>query len=114
VITAMAAEAGFGDAQTPRATIEQGRGLIASDERCGACHRFGDNGTEFGSACDLTGWASREWIVGIITDPAHERFYGDSNDRMPSFGKAACSVPRLSEEQIGLIADWLRGEWHRP
>ena len=111
VIVAMAAEAGLGDAATPADRIARGRELVASDERCGSCHRFGDNGTDLGAACDLTGWGSREWLVGIITDPTHERFYGDTNDRMPSYGKAAGSVPLLSNEQIGLVSDWLRGEW---
>lgn len=113
VIAALAAESGLGDATTPAKTIAHGRELMASDERCGACHRFGDNGTDLGAACDLTGWGGREWLIGIITDPTHERFYGESNDRMPSFGKAAGSVPRLSESQIGLLADWLRGQWYR-
>ena len=95
--------------------MAQGRTLVASDERCGACHRLGENGTDLGTACDLTGWGSREWLVGIITDPTHERFYGDSNDRMPSFGKAAeGSMPMLKDDQIGLLADWLRGQWYRP
>jgi hypothetical protein len=34
---------------------------------------------------------------------------------MPSFGTAAeGSLPPLTREQIGLVADWLRGEWYRP
>ncbi len=33
---------------------------------------------------------------------------------MPSFGVAEeGGVPALSNEQIGLLADWLRGEWYR-
>ncbi len=115
VIAAMAAEAGHADASAGAELIAHGRELVASDERCGACHRFGDNGTDLGTACDLTGWGSREWIVGILTDPTHERFYGDANDRMPSFGKAAPGgMPLLTPEQIGLLADWLRGDWYRP
>ncbi|MFM7136153.1 MAG: c-type cytochrome, partial [Planctomycetota bacterium] len=112
VIAAMATESGLGDPKTPPAVIELGRDHVSNQERCGACHRFRDNGTDLGTACDLTGWGGREWLVGIIADPTHERFYGETNDRMPSFGKAAeGSVPRLTNEQIGLIADWLRGEW---
>jgi ubiquinol-cytochrome c reductase cytochrome b subunit len=115
VVAALAAESGLGDPKAPAQTVAHGRELIASDERCGACHRFGDNGTDLGTACDLTGWGSREWLVGIITDPTHVRFYGESNDRMPSFGGApGGETPRLSPEQIGLIADWLRGAWYRP
>jgi len=114
VIAALAAESGRADARTPADLVAHGRELVASDERCGACHRFRDNDTELGTACDLTGWGSREWLVGLITDPTHERFYGSSNDRMPSFGKAAeAASPLLTAEQIGLVADWLRGEWYR-
>jgi ubiquinol-cytochrome c reductase cytochrome b subunit len=115
VIAAMAAEAGFADAKAPPDLIEKGRTLIADGERCGGCHKFGDNDMELGSAPDITGWASKEWLVGILTDPTHERFYGDSNDRMPSFGKAEeGAMPLLTSQQIGLVADWLRGEWYRP
>ncbi len=115
VIASLAAEAGHVDTKTPAATIAHGRELIASDERCGACHRFGDNGTDLGTACDLTGWGSREWLMGIIANPSHERFYGESNDRMPSFGGTPeGAMPLLTDEQIGLVADWLRGDWYRP
>ena len=94
--------------------VERGRELVADEARCGGCHHFGDNETELGYAPDLAGWGGREWLVGIIADPTHERFYGESNDRMPSFGVAEeGGVPALSNEQIGLLADWLRGEWYR-
>jgi quinol-cytochrome oxidoreductase complex cytochrome b subunit/mono/diheme cytochrome c family protein len=112
VIAAMAAESGRGAAAGE--LVERGRTLVADTDRCGACHRFRDNGTELGGACDLTGWGTRDWLVGIITDPTHERFYGDTNDRMPSFGKTADgATPQLTTQQIGLLADWLRGEWYR-
>jgi len=115
VIAALSAGAGLAEAGVTAAVIEKGRGLVADGERCGGCHRFGENETALGSAPDLVGWGSREWLVGIITDPTHERFYGDSNDRMPSFGKSAeGSLPILTPQQVGMLADWLRGEWYRP
>ena len=115
VIAAMAAEAGLAAAGTAPAVVEKGRGLVADGERCGSCHTFRDNGVAAGSAPDITGWGSREWLVGIIADPTHERFYGDTNDRMPSFGKAEeGAAPMLTRRQIELIADWLRGDWYRP
>ena len=114
VVVAMAAEAGLAPKDAAAAVIEQGRGLVADGERCGSCHRFGKNDTEPGGAPDLTGWGSREWLVGIIADPTHERFYGDSNDRMPSFGGGADgSAAALSRRQIEIVAEWLRGEWYR-
>ena len=115
VIVAMAAESGLAAAGTAPAVIEKGRGLVADGERCGSCHRFASNETAYGSAPDLTGWGSREWLVGLIVDPTHERFYGDTNDRMPSFGKAEeNAAPILTRRQIEMIADWLRGDWYRP
>jgi ubiquinol-cytochrome c reductase cytochrome b subunit len=115
VIVAMAAEAGLAAAGTSPAVIEKGRVLVADGERCGSCHTFRDNGVAAGSAPDITGWGSREWLVGIIVDPTHERFYGDTNDRMPSFGKAEeGAAPILTRRQIEMIADWLRGDWYRP
>jgi ubiquinol-cytochrome c reductase cytochrome b subunit len=107
VAVALAAEAGRPDAGATADQVERGRALIADGERCGGCHEFGGNGTGFGAAPDLTGWAGREWLVGIIANPTHERFYGDSNDRMPAFEK---SMPR---EQIEILAAWMRGEWYR-
>lgn len=115
VAAALAAEAAVhGDEPLDEAIVEQGRALMADEERCGMCHRAGDNETDLGMAPDLAGWGGRDWLVGIISDPNHERFYPDTNDRMPSFGVAdEGGVPPLSDQQIGLIADWLRGEWYR-
>ena len=115
VIAAMAAEAGHPPAGATPAVIEEGRGLVADGDRCGSCHHFGNNEVALGSAPDLSGWGGREWLVGIIVDPTHERYYGTENDRMPSFGKAdEAAAPMLTQQQIGLIADWLRSEWYRP
>ena len=115
VVAAMTAEAGRPVPAGIARLVEKGRALVAADDRCGACHTFHDNGTEPGAAPDLTGWGGREWLVGIIVDPTHARFYGDRNDRMPRFGVTAeGSLPPLSREQIELVADWLRGEWYRP
>ena len=115
VIAALAAESGRADVRPPPAVVARGRELVASEERCGACHRFGDNATDPGSACDLTGWGGRDWLVGIVSDPAHERFYGRSNDRMPRFGVVSDGgAAIMSPQEIGLVVDWLRGDWYRP
>ncbi|MFM7102717.1 MAG: hypothetical protein ACKO3N_16285 [Verrucomicrobiota bacterium] len=45
----------------------------------------------------------------MIRNPAHPRFYGSKNDRMPRFGEDGS----LNPAQIGLLADWLRGDWYR-
>jgi ubiquinol-cytochrome c reductase cytochrome b subunit len=111
VIAALSAEAGLksqdaadkGDA----AMITEGTNLLASAEmRCTECHQFHKK-DEDATAPDLTGYGSREWLVGFITNPAHERFYGKRNDRMSKFGEDKI----LDPQAIGLLADWLRGDW---
>lgn len=119
VVLALSAEAQL-PAQRPAdqqdaAAIEAGRELIASEVGCTDCHKFHDAGEE-GLAPDLTGYGSREWLIGMIRDPNHARFYGENNDRMPAFLEHPDQPlrNRLSAEQIGLIADWLRGDWYEP
>lgn len=93
--------------QRDASLIADGRKLVADgDISCADCHqfRFAD---EDATAPDLTGYGSREWLLGFISDPAHGRFYGKRNDRMPSFGKDGI----LNPVEIGLLADWLRGDW---
>lgn len=51
-----------------------------------------------------------EWLIGIINDPKHERFYGKRNDRMPAF--AGDKI--LDAQSIEILADWLRGDTARP
>jgi ubiquinol-cytochrome c reductase cytochrome b subunit len=115
VAVALAAEAAVVSNEPLDATmVEQGRALMADEDRCGSCHHAGENETDLGAAPDLVGWGSRDWLMGIITDPNHERFYPDTNDRMPSFGiSPEGGVAALSQDQIRLIADWLRGDWYR-
>lgn len=111
-IAALSAEAGLKAQREMEmrdaALIEEGKKLIDSAEmRCTECHTyyFEDEDT---TAPTLTGYGSREWLMGLIANPAHARFYGDKNDRMPAFG----SERILSPEEIELIADWLRGDWY--
>jgi ubiquinol-cytochrome c reductase cytochrome b subunit len=77
---------------------------------CTNCHKFRGQG-KLGGGPDLTGYGSRSWLVGMIRNPADRRFYGSKNDRMPAY--AATDNPPdnlLSDEDIGLLADWLRGQ----
>lgn len=89
--------------------IEEGtKALIGTRMGCMECHKFHDDGEE--NAPDLTGYGSREWLVAFISNPAHERFYGDRNDRMPAY----LEEKSLTPQEISLVADWLRGEWYQP
>jgi ubiquinol-cytochrome c reductase cytochrome b subunit len=117
VVAALSAEA---ELQSQReiddqdvATIEAGRKIIAGEENCVVCHKFRDAG-ELGLAPDLTGYGSRAWLIGMISNPTHPRYYPDTNDRMPAFAEHPGDAPEniLSAEAIELIVDWLRGEWY--
>jgi ubiquinol-cytochrome c reductase cytochrome b subunit len=99
--------------QTDR--VGEGRAAIVHDFKCVECHKFHDDGA-LGDAPDLTGYGSRQWLTDFISNPSHERFYGDNNDRMPAFAASASdpSANRLSPEELRLLVDWLRGEWYEP
>jgi ubiquinol-cytochrome c reductase cytochrome b subunit len=71
---------------------------------CVDCHKFRGKGS--GSGPDLTGWASRQWLVRFLHNPAHEDFYGKRNDRMPPLGERG----ELSPRELEMVAMWLRGE----
>ncbi|HEY4310540.1 MAG TPA: cytochrome b N-terminal domain-containing protein [Pirellulales bacterium] len=96
------------------AMIATGAELIKGSAGCTNCHHFQEAG-DLGSAPDLAGYGSGEWLIGMISNPEHARFYGDKNDRMPGF--AVGDNPdqhRLTAQELGLIVDWLRGEWYEP
>lgn len=114
VLTALSAEAQLkgqrAEDEGMAARITEGRTLLASSEmRCTECHQFHKK-DEDATAPDLTGYGSREWLTSFISNPAHERFYGKRNDRMQKFGDDKV----LDTQAIGLLADWLRGDWSEP
>ncbi|HYT59989.1 MAG TPA: cytochrome b N-terminal domain-containing protein [Haliangiales bacterium] len=114
IIAALSAEAGLKSQrdldQRDAAVIAEGKTLIATEAmRCTECHQF-HKPDEDASAPDLTGFGSRDWLVDFISNPAHTRFYGKRNDRMPAFGEDKV----LDDHAIGLLADWLRGDWYEP
>lgn len=88
--------------------INKGRDLLKSGS-CADCHQF-QNKDEDATGPDLTGYGSRDWLIGLITNPGHIRYYGKRNDRMPAFGDDKI----LDSLSIALVADWLRGDWLEP
>ena len=96
-----------------RALMEGGLAdLVESGMSCTDCHTFGEQ-QDIGSPV-LDGYMSRKWFIDFIRNPAGEHFYGDLNDRMPAF--APHDDPRLNQmddKSLGLIVDWLRGDWVR-
>lgn len=125
---AKAVKALSAEAQLPRqAAIEaaeapeilEGRDFLAgADLSCIDCHKYREAG-EPGSAPDLTGYGSQEWLEAIIRQPGHNRFYGyryptpetprapedGAITLMPSYGEGDA---KLSDREIRLLAEWLR------
>jgi ubiquinol-cytochrome c reductase cytochrome b subunit len=114
VIVALSAEAALpGQREKDRgdaALIVEGRAAMAGESmRCTECHKFHEH-DDLPVGPDLTGYGSREWLIDFIGDPAHARFYGRRNDRMPRYAEDQVLQPG----EIELIADWLRGDWYAP
>jgi len=114
-VAALSAEAGLKSQRdldkADAALIAKGREAMTGNYDCSNCHKFGEKG-RLGSAPDLTGYGSREWLVGIISNPAHKRFYGAKNDRMPLYAESADPAKNiLSTHSVEILAAWLRGEW---
>ena len=92
------------------ALIDAGRKFMnTATARCTECHQFRKKDPE-ATAPDLTGFSSREWLIAIISNPKHERFYGKRSDRMPAFAEEGI----LDSRSIEMIADWLRGTADSP
>ncbi len=96
---------------TDDGTVARGTTAIVEQFACTDCHKLGDKG-DGGSAPDLTGWGSAAWLKDFITDPGHERFYKETNDRMPAFREApkGTKQPLLTDDELDLLVRWLRGE----
>jgi ubiquinol-cytochrome c reductase cytochrome b subunit len=96
-----------------RALIEGGLSeILDSGSSCTDCHTFGEQ-QDIGSPV-LDGYMSRQWMIDFIRNPADERFYGDMNDRMPAFAPHDNpQLNQLDDKALGLIVDWLRGDWTR-
>jgi ubiquinol-cytochrome c reductase cytochrome b subunit len=93
--------------------IEEGRNLIVDDFGCIDCHKFRDKG-KLGMAPDLTGYGSKAWIAAFTADPKSKRFYGEKNERMPSYAESDdTSKNLLSPHSLDMLSDWLRGDWFR-
>jgi ubiquinol-cytochrome c reductase cytochrome b subunit len=106
--------------ESDKTEIEKGIKLLTDTDRCASCHRFvadakpgdpslAENDTGYP---DLTHYASRDWLIGMICNPAAPRFYGENNDRMPAFAPEADGSGKnlLTRREINLLVDWLRGE----
>lgn len=118
VVAALSAEASLpaqkSSDESEATLIEEGRTQI-TEIGCTDCHKFHDAG-ELGSAPDLTGYGSYDWLKGMISNPSHQRYYGENNDRMPAFAEHADKPDSnmISPANLDLLVRWLRGDWYEP
>ena len=113
IAVALAAEAQFihqsEEEDTYATAIQAGKDAML-DVGCFDCHKFHDDG-DLGMAPDLTGYGSASWLREFISNPEGERFYPDSNDRMPAFA-AHPEQPeqnQLTDLELDILVQWLRG-----
>ncbi|MGC4006593.1 MAG: c-type cytochrome [Pirellulales bacterium] len=94
------------------ALIKQGLDLLSNSDHCAACHHVRGADNKDSGIPDLEHYASRDWTAAFIANPAHDRFYGADNDRMPAFAPNAGGDAgnQLSKHDIDLLARWLRQE----
>ena len=111
MIAGLAAEAARKPGAKPSADAIQS----IEDFTCTDCHRFHGKG-KAKAAPDLMAYGSREWLIGIISDPTQKAFYGATNDRMPAYAKTPETPDKniLTQRQVELLAEWLRGQWYEP
>ena len=79
-------------------------------QACSECHTLKHPDIpmsgEMVAAPDLTDYASKAWLHGIITDPTDPEYYGERNDRMPKFSE------RLTPQELQLLIEWMWAEAH--
>lgn len=114
IAAALSAEAGLVSQQSQDAAnselIEKGRAILRDENVCASCHTYQD--VEGGSALDLNGYMSAEWLRAFIANADHDRFYMGNNDRMPAFAEDEedSSANLLTEDEIDMLVRWLRGD----
>lgn len=122
VVAALSAEAQRGDQVAidlrDQELIERGRKVITGVDdtvdywSCTDCHKYGDEGYLGDEYPDLTNYGSQEWLIGFISNPSAERFYGSNNDRMPAFAAHEdAKMNQLSPHDLEMIARWLRRDY---
>jgi ubiquinol-cytochrome c reductase cytochrome b subunit len=82
------------------------RGADLYAQHCTKCHVLNGQGEQ--DAPDHTGFASRDWILGMILDPQADHYFGKTDiDDMKPMGK-------LGEAQLKAVTEFLFSLGHEP
>jgi ubiquinol-cytochrome c reductase cytochrome b subunit len=81
---------------------------------CATCHNHDDAETETGhmnkepTASDLTGWGTKEWIKGLLSDPNGDKHFGRTHLKDGKMAKwVAGKAGNKAAADFDAIADWL-------
>ena len=100
------------------------RGAALFKVKCASCHRYnGHDGTgkvikEVATASDLGTFGTRDWIRGILTDPADAKYFGatknspEVGDRfatgeMAEWVKDNVATKKVTEEELDAVVEFL-------
>jgi ubiquinol-cytochrome c reductase cytochrome b subunit len=98
--------AAFLQAQDPERAPRPDAALVKAGEEayfaleCHGCHALEKD--EAGSAPNLLGYGSREWLSAFLKNPGHARFYGEANE-MPAY------ADELDDDEVAALVTYLRG-----
>ena len=103
--------------QRDKAQLEAGMDVVLNELSCIDCHTLGDE--EAGAGPILTGYASEKWLADFIRNPQTEEFfynednYDEADRLMPGYATHTDNpdLNTLSDEQVLLIARWIRHDW---
>jgi ubiquinol-cytochrome c reductase cytochrome b subunit len=86
-----------------RDPLTQGRNIL--ERRCLGCHVFEGKGSGTQAASDLSGFGSRSWIRGLLTDPRSSPYFGKvaKFDGMAEWKKSS----KLTAKQLDDVADFV-------
>jgi ubiquinol-cytochrome c reductase cytochrome b subunit len=88
------------DPNAPDKSLAEAGAEVFKD-KCMDCHLYKGEGADTFDGPDLTGYASRTWLIKQIAKP--ESIYGELN-KMPAFGED------MSESDVRMLAIYLRGQ----
>ncbi len=96
-----------------RDPLSRGRDLFGRN--CAVCHNytgeFEDNPSRIGTASDLAGFGTKEWIRGFLTDPDSPHYYGRTRFKGGRMSRFAAEAHKKGDSQIeadfDAVAEWL-------
>lgn len=113
IVEAFVAEAGHpANGEISEDLVKRGHEILDGDGSlnvgeisvCSDCHPMTADDDASDGYPHLAGYGSATWLRGFLSNPGHERYYGEKN-KMPAFGE------KLSAAEMDLLVRWLTGDY---